>query len=199
MGDYNNPLDDNNSQQPNPDMNMDPNSNVNPKPNSYSNMNPNPNINPNANSNLNANMNPNQSQYQQANQQSNYKPPQYQQPQYSGQSQYQQQNQQNSQYQNYNQYNQPASNRINPLAIIALVCGGLSLFCCCLGPFATIIGIGGIVCAILSFRKNTDEIENKNNRIFAIIGIVLSSLGALTGIVITFIYIFAANTPNYYF
>lgn len=134
----------------------------------------------------------NQPQYNQQ----QYNQPQQQQPQYGGQSQYQQpQDQQpynqQSQYQQtqyqqtpyqqpYNQYQQPKRN--NAMAIASLACGIVSLVLCCTGGFSFLIGAAGIVLGILYIKNNKDA-DNKNDKTMAIVGIALSGVGALIGLI----------------
>ena len=158
--------------------------------------------NPNGNNNeqqnnVNTDQNANQQQQYQQPQQNQYQQPQYQQPQYSGQSQYQQP--QNNQYQqtqqNQNQYQQnpyqqtpyqqsyqqyQAPKKLNGMALASVICGGFSfLLGCCLFFLTLPASIAGIITGILSLKNSKD---NKNDRTMAIVGIVLSSIGALVSI-----------------
>lgn len=97
---------------------------------------------------------------------------QYQQPQYGGQSQYQQP---------YNNFNQQPK-KVNGMAIGALVCGIVSVMvncCMVLGILSIIIAIGGIVLGIIALKKTQDD---KTAKIMAIVGLVLSGIGALVAI-----------------
>jgi hypothetical protein len=115
---------------------------------------------------------PGQSLYnQQPNYQSqNNNQSQNQQYQYSGQPQFRQ---------SYNNYQQQPDNN-NGMAIGSLVCGIISILVnCCTAWFISLpTAIAGIILGIMTIKNN------KAGRTMAIIGIVLSSIGALIGIIV---------------
>lgn len=90
--------------------------------------------------------------------------------QYSGQPQFQQP---------YNNYKQQPDNN-NGMAIGSLVCGIVSILVnCCTAWFISLpTAIAGIILGIMTIKNN------KAGRTMAIIGIVLSSIGALIGIIV---------------
>lgn len=68
------------------------------------------------------------------------------------------------------------------MAIGALVCGIVSvLINCCmvLGFLSIIVAIAGVVLGVMTMKNNQDD---KNARIMAIVGLVLSGIGALVAI-----------------
>lgn len=66
-------------------------------------------------------------------------------------------------------------------AIISLVCGILSIICCCSSWFGVICGVAAIVLGILSINKEEDA------KGMAIAGIVCGGVGTLLGVVMIII------------
>jgi thiol:disulfide interchange protein len=179
-----------------------------------------PNNQENNQENNQVNNQPNNQVNNQPSNQGQYQNPIYQQPQYTGQSDYQQnqqgyqqnqqgyqqnqqgyqQNQQGYQQQNQpnsyqqNQYQQypPRRKKDNGLSIAALVCGIISVVGCCLPYFTVVVAIAGIVLGILSINKHKDD---KN---LAIIGIVLSAVGILIGILALIGLVAIFNSPDFW-
>lgn len=200
MGDYNNPIE-NNNQQPNVPGSDQPQNQPQSQQQGY--------------------QQPyQQPPYQQApNQQPPYQQPQYQQPQYGGQTQhnpYQQPNQVHGQYQqaNQGQYQQPRPQgqyqqpyqqyqpkpvkKMNGMVIASLVCGIASVVICCIPGLPLLAAIAGLILGIMSLKKNDLE---KNDRTMAIVGIVLSGLGILLGITyLVLIFLgMLSDSPYYYY
>lgn len=67
--------------------------------------------------------------------------------------------------------------------IASMVLGILSLVCCCTAYFGIVLGVLGLIFGIISYKKGSNG--------FAIAGIITSSFGILTGIIMVFIVIFA--------
>lgn len=63
-------------------------------------------------------------------------------------------------------------------AIASLVCGIISLVCCCFG-FTFIVGVAGVILGIVGMVK-----AQQGNKTMAIIGFVLSILGMVFGLII---------------
>lgn len=144
--------------------------------------------------------NENQNQYQQQNQMNNQQQPhdyqysnqQSQDYQYNNQQsqnyQYQQDYQQNNQQQyRYNgqplyqqQYYNQQPNGNNGMAIGALICGIVSILInCCSAWFISLpTAIAGIILGIMVLKNN------KAGRNIAIVGLILSAIGALIGIIV---------------
>ncbi|MBR6897570.1 MAG: DUF4190 domain-containing protein [Lachnospiraceae bacterium] len=61
----------------------------------------------------------------------------------------------------------------NPLAVIALICGLVSFFCCICPGIAPLVGIAGIICALCSKRKQPFRGTAIAGLIFSIIGVVI--------------------------
>lgn len=121
---------------------------------------------------------PQQPQYEQPQQQPQYSgQTQYQQPQYGGQTQYQQQ----PQYGGQPQYQQPKKK--NGMAIASLICGiaGFVINCCTMWYISAPAAIAGIVLGILAIKK--PDIE-KNEKTMAIVGIVLSGVALLVALLL---------------
>ena len=66
-------------------------------------------------------------------------------------------------------------------AIISLICGILSIICCCIGWFGLVLSITAIVLGILSINNQEDA------KGMAIAGIVCGSVGLLIALVIVII------------
>lgn len=63
-------------------------------------------------------------------------------------------------------------------AIISLVCGIVSVLCCCCGWLSIIFGVGAIVLGIISLNNHED------GRGMAIAGIICGGIGTLIAVVI---------------
>lgn len=62
--------------------------------------------------------------------------------------------------------------------IASLVCGIISLICCCFG-FTFIVGVAGIILGVLGIVK-----AQQGKKTMAIVGLILSVLGAVFGLII---------------
>ena len=164
MGDFDN-QEDNNNVQPtseNLDQQVDPNQSIDP--------------------NQSTDSQQSTDSYQQTDpyQQPQFEQPQYQQSQYSGQSGYQQSQYQQPGYQQnpyQTQYQQPVPKKSQGLAIASLICGILGVVACCIPYVPAVISIAGLILGILSIKKKED------GRTMAIVGIVLSAVGILIGVI----------------
>lgn len=114
--------------------------------------------------------------------------------------QQQQNNQQQQQYQYSNQpmYQQPVNNQqpsgSNGMAIGALICGILSILVnCCSAWFISLpTAIAGIILGIMVIKNN------KAGRTMAIVGLVLSSIGAFFGLIVLISCAIFARTGGMY-
>ena len=125
-------------------------------------------------------------------------PPQnsYGQPEQNGynQNNYGQNNYNQGYYQNPNQnpyytvppQGQPPKKESNPMAVTSMVLGIFSIISCCASPLAVLLGIGGIVLAILS--KKGQPMSG-----FAIAGIILSALGLIISLAFFAYYLFVLS------
>lgn len=125
-------------------------------------------------------------------------PPQnsYGQPEQNGynQNNYDQNNYNQGYYQNPNQnpyytvppQGQPPKKESNPMAVTSMVLGIFSIISCCASPLAVLLGIGGIVLAILS--KKGQPMSG-----FAIAGIILSALGLIISLAFFAYYLFVLS------
>ena len=87
-----------------------------------------------------------------------------------------------SYYQPYqeNIYAQPGeSGGVNGLAIGSLVCGIISIICCCTSIFSVLLGITAIVLAVLSKKDNGGAMPG-----MAIAGMICGVIGMLLGAMI---------------
>lgn len=90
----------------------------------------------------------------------------------------------------YNPYEQ--QNKKNTLGIISLVAGILSVICCCLNFYISIVvGITAIVTAIISIKKK------EQTKGFAITGLCLGIVAILLGIVLAIIGLYLVSTGVY--
>lgn len=81
---------------------------------------------------------------------------------------------------------QPPKKESNPMAVTSMVLGIFSIISCCASPLAVLLGIGGIVLAILS--KKGQPMSG-----FAIAGIILSALGLLISLAFFAYYLFVLS------
>ena len=81
---------------------------------------------------------------------------------------------------------QPLKKEINPMAVTSMVLGIFSIISCCASPLAVLLGIGGIVLAILSKK-------GKPMSGFAIAGIVLSAVGLVISLAFFAYYLFVLS------
>jgi uncharacterized membrane protein HdeD (DUF308 family) len=70
---------------------------------------------------------------------------------------------------------EPPEKRTNVLAIVSLILGILSIPACCTCFIAIILGVGGIICSVLSKREGKSGLATAG-LICSIIGIVLGSI-----------------------
>lgn len=75
-------------------------------------------------------------------------------------------------------YEAPSNEGSKVFAIISLVCGILSVICCCTGWVGIVLSVAAIVLGILSFNKQEDA------RGMAIAGIVCGAVGVVLALVI---------------
>ncbi|MFR1833569.1 MAG: hypothetical protein ACLSX5_10485 [Lachnospiraceae bacterium] len=106
--------------------------------------------------------------------------------------------QQNTYYNGYNQganqtpyYTVPGQGQLpqketNPMAVTSMVLGIFSIISCCASPLAVLLGIGGIVLAILSKK-------GKPMSGFAIAGIILSAIGLVISLAFFAYYLFVLS------
>ncbi len=71
-------------------------------------------------------------------------------------------------------------------AVAGMVCGIISLVCCCTGYLALIVGIGGLVLSIVSL------VQKKPGKEMAIVGIVCSSIAI---VMLIFLIVLASTIP----
>mgnify|MGYP002715331137 CR=1 FL=1 len=89
--------------------------------------------------------------------------------------------------------NTGAGSNAKGLAIASMVCGILSLLCCCIWYIGGILAIVGLVLGIISIRKGTE------GRGMAMAGIITSVLGLVIGISLMLFGVFIAMTdPDWY-
>ena len=81
---------------------------------------------------------------------------------------------------------QPPKKESNPMAVTSMVLGIFSIISCCASPLAVLLGIGGIVLAILS--KKGQPMSG-----FAIAGIILSALGLIISLAFFAYYLFVLS------
>ena len=74
--------------------------------------------------------------------------------------------------------NESGNNGSSVFAIISLVCGIVSVLCCCCGWLSIILGVGAIVLGIISLNNHED------GRGMAIAGIICGGIGTLMAVVI---------------
>lgn len=163
----------------------------------------NPNENNNQANNADQNQQNNQPGYPQANGQPSDQQPQQEQPQYGQNNQqynpngYQQYNQnpyQNNQYQygQYQQYQEPVQPQSNGMAVGSLICGILGiLLSCCLWYIAIPLAIAGLVLGILVIKNK------KGGKNLAIVGIILSAISIVIGIVAAIMVIAVLTNPEF--
>lgn len=94
---------------------------------------------------------------------------------------------------------QPQTNQYNPnmnaseekkgLSIAALICGILSITCCC--GWGLLLGLAGIIMGIIG--------KKKGGRGMAIAGIVCGSIGVIVNIIFIFLYAMGLATVDYDF
>lgn len=76
-----------------------------------------------------------------------------------------------------NNFQQPAPKQTNVLAIISLVLGILAIILgCCSGWIGVILGVGGIVCAVLANKQGKTGLATG--------GLVCSIIGVILGILV---------------
>lgn len=109
-------------------------------------------------------------------------------------------NNQNSQYSNYQDYtsnvpyqqssaNNGGGNKANGLQIAGLVCGILAICTsCCYGVPGIILGIAGLICAIVGNNRGKSGVGTA--------GLVCSIIGLILGVVALIYYIWAINYLN---
>ncbi len=71
----------------------------------------------------------------------------------------------------------------NALAIVALICGILSIVCCMCSGLGAIPGIAGIICGILGIKKCPKTGMAKAGLICAIVGTVIAIIILIVGLV----------------
>ena len=76
--------------------------------------------------------------------------------------------------------------RPGPMAIVALICGILSMLCCWVPFFGFILSVAAIVLGIIENKKIGRGESSSKGKAMAIAGIILGAVGILAGI-ITFI------------
>lgn len=81
---------------------------------------------------------------------------------------------------------QPPKKENNPMAVTSMVLGIFSIISCCASPLAVLLGIGGIVLAILSKK-------GKPMSGFAIAGVVLSAVGLVISLAFFAYYLFVLS------
>ena len=162
----------------------------------------NPNDNNNQPNNWNSNQQNGQPDNQQPYGQPNLQQPQQEQPQNgqnypqynqnpNGYQQYNQNPYQNNQYQ-YQQYQAPVQNQSNGMAVGSLICGILGiLLSCCLWYIAIPLAIAGLVLGILVIKNK------KGGKNLAIVGIILSSISIIMGIIIAIMMIAVFTNPEF--
>lgn len=81
---------------------------------------------------------------------------------------------------------QPPKKETNPMAVTSMVLGIFSIISCCASPLAVLLGIGGIVLAILSKK-------GKPMSGFTIAGVVLSAVGLVISLAFFAYYLFVLS------
>jgi uncharacterized membrane protein HdeD (DUF308 family) len=74
--------------------------------------------------------------------------------------------------------------RPGTMAIIALVCGILSMLCCAIPVFGFILSIAALVLGIIEVKKIGRNESSPKGKGMAIAGIILGAAGLLFGIII---------------
>lgn len=96
-------------------------------------------------------------------------------------------------YNNMNMQQQPSTEKPSDFAIAGMVCGILSIICCCFWPAGAVLAICGLVFSIMTLVK---RLPGKG---LAIAGIVCAAVAAIMIIVTLLFYSSAANfTENDY-
>ncbi len=75
-----------------------------------------------------------------------------------------------------------SEDRSGPMAIVALICGILSMLCCVVPVFGFILSIAAIVLGIIESKKIGRGESNAKGKGMAIAGIILGVVGVLAGI-----------------
>lgn len=92
-----------------------------------------------------------------------------------------------SQSNNYQDYmtnaSQPNNNQNNTLSIVSLVLGILSILTCCCGGLGVLLGVAGIVCAVLANKQGKCGMATG--------GLVCSIIGTIFGVLYFLFWIFA--------
>lgn len=91
---------------------------------------------------------------------------------------------------------QPVKEKVNGFAVAGLICGIVSLVCCCLG-FAFVIGIVGIVLSVVGMTQSPE-----GKKTMSIVALAISIVGTVFGIIAMIWILFAINngdTSDYYY
>jgi hypothetical protein len=74
--------------------------------------------------------------------------------------------------------------RPGPMAIIALICGILSLLCCAVPGLGFILSIAALVLGIIEIKRIERNESSANGKGMAIAGIILGAAGLVFGIIL---------------
>ncbi len=80
---------------------------------------------------------------------------------------------------------------VNGFAIAGLVCGIVSVVCCCFWP-TFIVGVAGIVLSVMGLKNSPP-----NQKTMAMFGLILSIVGTVFGIIMLILSIVGNNSFNY--
>jgi hypothetical protein len=89
----------------------------------------------------------------------------------------------------------PAGAQSDGLAIGALICGILSIMCCCVGP---VFGVLGLTFSIIVLSRHQDY-PAESSRQMALAGLILSILGLLSRIFLPFFFLVPAGLRFHHF
>jgi hypothetical protein len=78
----------------------------------------------------------------------------------------------------------PGAGQPSGLAIASMVCGIVSLACCCAGPFRWPLAIAAIVMGVVSLSSSESEPARTASRPYAIAGVATAAVGLLMGVLL---------------
>jgi len=89
----------------------------------------------------------------------------------------------------------PAGTQTDGIAIAALICGILSIICCCGGP---VFGVLGLTFSIIVLSRHQDY-PSENSRNMALAGLILSILGLLSRLFLPLFFFVPAGLRFHHF
>lgn len=94
-------------------------------------------------------------------------------------------------------HGRPSAAQPSGLAVASMVCGILSLVCCCAGPLRWPLAIAAIVMGVISLSATESEPVRTASRPYAIAGVATAAVGLLIGVLLTGTGIFAELARRY--